>query len=259
MRGATGPGLVCPQGGDISTNAPLAGGDPRADFRWTLSAGFQPTPPLRGATGHPLKSPPLLIGFQPTPPLRGATVWGDGLRNPVSISTNAPLAGGDCSLWNNQFYSGISTNAPLAGGRQIPPPQRDCAGQFQPTPPLRGATLHSHASENSISISTNAPLAGGDPCRGLPALHRLISTNAPLAGGDRDSWDCCSALPYFNQRPPCGGRLRRQGLFQIRHADFNQRPPCGGRRGKGWRKPQNTYFNQRPPCGGRRRTPGKSW
>ena len=60
--------------------------------------------------------------------------------------------------------------------------------------------------------------------------------------------------PYdsnFNPRPPCGGRLERQGVDRL-IGNFNPRPPCGGRRIKG---PQgakgDTDFNPRPPCGGR--------
>ena len=100
---------------------------------------FQPTRPLRGATGgqggilslSPYFNPRAPCGarpwapwnllslsaeFQPTRPLRGATVklWPWIVRR--NISTHAPLAGRDQQLTHPGNHLGeISTHAPLAG------------------------------------------------------------------------------------------------------------------------------------------------
>ena len=63
---------VTSSGGQISTHAPLAGRDLLVLAPGIVILAFQPTRPLRGATGSLSISSPLPI-FQPTRPLRGAT------------------------------------------------------------------------------------------------------------------------------------------------------------------------------------------
>ena len=56
---------------------------------------------------------------------------------------------------------------------------------FQPTRPLRGATITLSFVSDTLNISTHAPLAGRDAqARGDGRLE-WISTHAPLAGRDR--------------------------------------------------------------------------
>ena len=78
---------------------------------------------------------------------------------------------------------------------------------FQSTPPARGATASTESSCQRQPISIHAPREGGDTHAGT--LSRL--------------W------PYFNPRPPRGGRLhgRARRAKDILH--FNPRPPRGGR------------------------------
>ena len=80
--------------------------------------------------------------FQPTRPLRGATLGLHHHQREFEISTHAPLAGRDIDEW---FFGGnprISTHAPLAGRDTSPGEQGGNDIIFQPTRPLRGATLH---------------------------------------------------------------------------------------------------------------------
>ena len=123
---------------------------------------FQPTRPLRGATisrGNPRR----YSRFQPTRPLRGATSPEASPLITPTISTHAPLAGRDLLALRLDMLAGtISTHAPLAG--------RDPRGsggpfgvyRFQPTRPLRGATIDAHRLGRCVRISTHAPLAGRD-------------------------------------------------------------------------------------------------
>ena len=80
----------------ISTHAPLAGRDYLEGHKMLCNYAFQPTRPLRGATG----------------------VTVDALLK-SSISTHAPLAGRDVHAVDLALDVGISTHAPLAGRDDI--------------------------------------------------------------------------------------------------------------------------------------------
>ena len=56
--------------------------------------------------------------------------------------------------------------------------------KFQPTRPLRGATILIFTKLLGTKISTHAPLAGRDPFEPEFFFHLKISTHAPLAGRD---------------------------------------------------------------------------
>ena len=128
----------------------------------------------------------------------------------MSISTHAPLAGRDRAI--------------RVAGPHHPP--------FQPTRPLRGATVAQALSHPGPQISTHAPLAGRDPrrapqdgkiqdfnprapcgarrLRGRPwQRSRGISTHAPLAGRDLRQPQSAQLQRHFNPRAPCGARLQK--------------------------------------------------
>ena len=76
----------------VSTHAPLAGSDKEGEFNAFLTARFQPTLPLRGAT--------FLIcciwvsaQFQPTLPLRGATQFINLAMRKEKFQPTLPLRG----------------------------------------------------------------------------------------------------------------------------------------------------------------------
>ena len=167
----------------ISTHAPLAGRDCIRSGRPLMAALFQPTRPLRGATG-----------------LRAACVGGR------LISTHAPLAGRDHAALATDHKLGISTHAPLAGrdAGVVPHFAQDLISTHAPLAGRDADFLH--PADRQV-ISTHAPLAGRDtarrtrwaspsdfnpraPCgarRGARHRHRCrvgISTHAPLAGRD---------------------------------------------------------------------------
>ena len=111
--------------------------------------------------------------------------------------------------------------------------KRSCASsmiKFQPTRPLRGATSVRSRCNNYKFISTHAPLAGRDGITlGWIILYVLISTHAPLAGRD-----LLASVPYpcdgwISTHAPLAGRdtatLRRRRI----PTDFNPRAPCGAR------------------------------
>ena len=139
--------------------------------------------------------------------MRGATEFSILVCCAVVISTHAPLAGRDGLEYFRLKKIKISTHAPLAGRDVSPSFVSAMSSQFQPTRPLRGATisflfmsllLHNfnprapcgarqmyiNSQAFDIDISTHAPLAGRDTVIPNQACFINISTHAPLAGRD---------------------------------------------------------------------------
>ena len=147
----------------VSTHAPLAGSDssllktllavpgfnprspcgerPGFDGCHNSANGFQPTLPLRGATSR-LGSP--AVGhrrFNPRSPC-GERLQGLFHRSRLqAVSTHAPLAGSDVSRRVVLRGCLVSTHAPLAGSDTITSNAIYNDVVFQPTLPLRGATV----------------------------------------------------------------------------------------------------------------------
>ena len=122
---------------------------------------------------------------------------------------------------------------------------------FQPTRPLRGATV----------------------CPGQVNGHSLFQPTRPLRGATISSLSCWTPSWYFNPRAPCGARppyrfgVNSGRVFQptrpLRGAtqgvpaerdiisDFNPRAPCGARPFAPPPCVGSAYFNPRAPCGAR--------
>ena len=95
LRGATRHRRPEPVHGGISTHAPLAGRDPSARIVLRRHWNFNPRAPC-GARPRSTRSSATPSLFQPTRPLRGATGSGLGRQGRLTpISTHAPLAGRD--------------------------------------------------------------------------------------------------------------------------------------------------------------------
>ena len=77
----------------ISTHAPLAGRDAGTAQECRELAVFQPTRPLRGATGTIFYIFPQVSGFQPTRPLRGATSRRTNIEKTAAFQPTRPLRG----------------------------------------------------------------------------------------------------------------------------------------------------------------------
>ncbi len=105
------------------------------------------------------------------------------------------------------FCAVVPLSAPPCGGRPVPSSRQHPSILFRSTPPpYGGATWWRLGCCILLLISIHAPRAGGD-CRIRTWPHRP---------------------PYFNPRPPCGGRPVASDLDR-EIDDFNPRPPCGGR------------------------------
>ena len=216
---------------------------------------FQPTRPLRGATGSSAGKSRLRMEFQPTRPLRGATEVRRGAVTNYFISTHAPLAGRDCIA--------------LTPCRQ--------ARYFNPRAPC-GARLGQEAGlPKPTVISTHAPLAGRDEGQEVLTMEQSISTHAPLAGRDNRQKTVKTERAIFQPTRPLRGATSPASCTPLHRADFNPRAPCGARHTHSrtsWRRreisthaplagrdacaidltPAYRHFNPRAPCGARRRS-----
>ena len=170
---------------------------------------FNPRAPCGARRLYAITHAPLLQ-FQPTRPLRGATGTGRDLHiADTDFNPRAPCGARRehlCRAFEvrNDFNPRAPCGARLPG---LPPCQR--LYRFQPTRPLRGATEDTGETGVDYFISTHAPLAGRDlkvsgisksskvfqptrPLRGATWRDKdakktyCISTHAPLAG--RDLW-----------------------------------------------------------------------
>ena len=171
-----------------------------------------------------------MIEFQPTRPLRGATRVDAGSRAACRISTHAPFAGRDhAAIPGAKITENFNPRAPC-GARLLPTAALVMVIiGFQPTRPLRGATIAArrHHVRDAV-ISTHAPLAGRDGRCSSDPPQTGISTHAPLAGRDPVRFLAASTIPDFNPRAPCGARLYRRRRIKT-HLNFNPRAPCGAR------------------------------
>ena len=146
---------------DISTHAPLAGRDAQFDRMIDRQIHFNPRAPC-GARPLPNPLRPKPKRFQPTRPLRGATIlWHCYFANSHYFNPRAPCgarrqSGGICFMEVD-----FNPRAPC-GARRHPLLLFNAPSQFQPTRPLRGATIMDWFGDTFFIISTHAPLAGRD-------------------------------------------------------------------------------------------------
>ncbi len=196
-------------------------------------AAFQPTRPLRGATSSTGQRKSCSTYFNPRAPCGARHA-----RDPVSlargkISTHAPLAGRDgrnkCNLikLNINFNPRAPCGArlckllPLPGVPLYFNPRAPCGARppvirsvlrvekFQPTRPLRGATLKSAV--RSLPLIYFNPRA---PCGARLAISQFRERRQ-----------------NFNPRAPCGARHGSPILMRPPTSYFNPRAPCGARLG----------------------------
>ena len=233
----------------VSTHAPLAGSDGYSCSRPRLSSLFQPTLPLRGATGH-----------------------GRRRHQEADVSTHAPLAGSDgphLELLNVVLV--VSTHAPLAGSdprtfrcrsRQACFNPRSpcgerlfgflllvCLDEFQPTLPLRGATPWRWHRKSSARVSTHAPLAGSDAStRARSGAVRCFNPRSPC--GERPTNRAIIALcPPFQPTLPLRGATSATKK-DVKAAEFQPTLPLRGATLKRLRKSPTTLFQPTLPLRG---------
>ena len=168
----------------ISTPPPGGGGAGGGGGKNGGGQGFQPTPPLRGATVFlPPFFPPFDYfnprspygerpadriaarrrpGFQSTLPLRGATKRDQVERIKFQFQSTLPLRGATCARQKYLKKTQISIHAPLTGSDSNPKTPGCGPSHFNPRSPY-GERLYSKSIPFILTaISIHAPLTGSD-------------------------------------------------------------------------------------------------
>ena len=146
--------------------------------------------------------------FNPRAPCGARPTGTKQAKDLFEISTHAPLAGRDSRSWSNASL--------LAG--------------FQPTRPLRGATVF-----------------------GAVVLRMLIHFNprAPCGARPVTKINVVTEITFQPTRPLRGATASPGGLAPTIWRNFNPRAPCGARPPPSSPPQCPRHFNPRAPCGAR--------
>ena len=124
----------------VSTHAPRAGRDRRAARLVSKNSRFQPTRPVRGATGLSDLVRAATGGFNPRAPCGARQLVFARPSSLHLVSTHAPRAGRDVpGMDRKQSGQSFNPRAPC-GARQASEVPLVATAKFQPTRPVRGAT-----------------------------------------------------------------------------------------------------------------------
>ena len=260
LRGATaGFPLVGHAGQYFNPRAPCGARPPP-----TRTAGgrrnFNPRAPC-GARPKHIKQEGNLRRFQPTRPLRGATISTLLCAAAAKkISTHAPLAGRDSvAAGLPEQRENFNPRAPC-GARPKHIKQEGNLRRFQPTRPLRGATISTLlCAAAAKKISTHAPLAGRDSvAAGLPEQRENFNPRAPC--GARPNPDLVvGAFILFQPTRPLRGATRSTSRIE-NFTEISTHAPLAGRDGEVVPSLQARMdFNPRAPCGARQYLEGHNY
>ena len=100
--------------------------------------------------------------------------------------------------------------------------------EFQPTRPLRGATHQTQRQKQDCKVSTHAPLAGRDINFSFYCLIFFVSTHAPLAGRDSTPKPEQAIDKKFQPTRPLRGATPLRKISLIRFLRFQPTRPLRG-------------------------------
>ena len=167
--------------------------------------------------------------FQPTRPLRGATGGQGGILSlSPYFNPRAPCGARHDRHGGHGRGCGISTHAPLAGRDGIRQPFICVYVRFQPTRPLRGATFKGEVILRHVEFQPTRPLRGATMLHLYALLYQRISTHAPLAGRDRHGLPPCHLQAHISTHAPLAGRdVGRE--YPLHHHKISTHAPLAGR------------------------------
>ena len=160
--------------------------------------------------------------------MRGATHCRTSPIAPRNVSTHAPLAGSDGRavcwvVYGKSFQPTLPLRGATVEGQGV-----SAKAVFQPTLPLRGATLCSAHAYHRECVSTHAPLAGSDLSYSFAAFSKgVFQPTLPLRGATVPMLLVGILLWRFNPRSPCGER-RKPECFTVAADGFQPTLPLRG-------------------------------
>ena len=146
--------------------------------------------------------------------MRGATYSPWSEDGEFEISTHAPLAGRDDYLdGQSPRLLHFNPRAPC-GARRMTLAKQGKVSRFQPTRPLRGATVSARRYRANVKDFNPRAPCGARPANSILNFRLLgsISTHAPLAGRDIEIRFTPDFWSDFNPRAPCGARLVKASI-----------------------------------------------
>ena len=142
--------------------------------------------------------------FQPTRPLRGVTVANAGNWTITDISTHAPLAGRDSRSTSRSASSRYFNPRAPCGARHYGHGLTYLGERFQPTRPLRGATIPRAFKLAMIStFQPTRPLRGATTREQIEYIDEAFQPTRPLRGATSSVPLVSRDLQHFNPRAPC--------------------------------------------------------
>jgi len=104
---------------------------------------------------------------------------------------------------------------------------------FNPRPSCEGRLLHVIANKD-IAVFQSPSLVRGTTCTASIFACALSSFQSPSLVRGTTGISACALTPahYFNPRPSCEGRRRRDGRVARIYRNFNPRPSCEGRQSR---------------------------
>ena len=238
-------------------------------------AKFQSTPPARGATARTPAGSPRRLDFNPRPPRGGRPFCSISLTLSAHFNPRPPR-GGRLSEILEEPYSLCDFNPrPPRGGRLGKRLGVIAAGEFQSTPPARGATEWLCISASQAKFQSTPPARGATESANVPVPVPAEFQSTPPARGATSpeaAREVCDAL--FQSTPPArgatasedehsaggdisihapreGGDSPARAGVRLSLRNFNPRPPRGGRLDCQLHCTGCQNFNPRPPRGGR--------
>ena len=165
-RGATRRRYSRPCSSPYFNPRPPRGGRQRRPKNFRRRTSFQSTPPARGATPgiRPLRH--SIADFNPRPPRGGRRYPGRPAGGAGNFNPRPPRGGRQHKATYKAVTSSNFNPRPPRGGRRRRRCPHHTQGQFQSTPPARGATYPSGGFVRLPTISIHAPREGGDPVGG---------------------------------------------------------------------------------------------
>ena len=237
----------------FQSTPPCAGGDDIAKCQSVKGVPFQSTPPCAGGDLTCANSSPAQKLFQSTPPCAGGDIVKTSPTVPPTISIHAPLCGGrpqDFTILSARHR--FQSTPPCAGGDIVTSGCVYILLNFNPRPPVRGATAYARTRRVITANFNPRPPVRGATRIGLPLKSRTsFQSTPPCAGGDYN-------LLYFGHTvncisihaPLCGGRPPRQVLRRRSRRISIHAPLCGGRRRLLLPALPPGLFQSTPPCAG---------
>ncbi len=177
------------------------------------------------------------------------------------VSIHAPRAGSDSPDEDIAGETGqFQSTPPVRGATYQVGGHFDHTAPFQSTPPVRGATGGYIATEAERDVSIHAPRAGSDAAEQAARLAEIeFQSTPPVRGATRSAAASYSVSSRFQSTPPVRGATDGAAQAAQQYAVSIHAPRAGSDAYTARFTTEDARFNPRPPCGERLISGISSW